>query len=83
MFLQQSNSNRPVTHLVSVRYEFHPVQQALNPIRQWLVIPITFVPLLHQFILCADLCNKSWGLLQLDETDAYLSPPVGFGYFSS
>lgn len=31
------------------RYGFHLVVQALNSIRKWLVIPTTFMALLHQW----------------------------------
>jgi hypothetical protein len=33
--------------------EFHLVEESLNPIREWLVIPKMFLTLLHQWVCLA------------------------------
>lgn len=38
-----------LTVVFSTLYEIHPVAWILNVIRKWLVIPMIFVPLLHEW----------------------------------
>lgn len=42
------------TYFSSIKYDFHHMGQALGPIREWLVTPISFVTLLHYWNLQQD-----------------------------
>ena len=63
-------------HVSNVMYKFYLKKQTLNPfLKKWLVIPISNVPLLQQYILQSEHCCRSQ-VLWLGDIDYYLSPVV-------
>lgn len=57
-------------HCSSVRYGLYFMKQAFNPVRKWLITPITFVSLLNQYVQQPSHCCRLQGF-QLGGTEDY------------